>query len=167
MKRVTLGPQRVRNAGRFFEILSHPDFVFFPFKPKSVEEVKAMIRNILRRQREGFLQKYSVLYDEEIVGTIGLKIDQHRKHIGELDFFLDRNFWGRGIIPAAVRLIEKIAVEDLGIRRLEIATTIGNRAAQRVAVKCGYRREGIQRGKLLDEHGKQRDGYLFAKVVGK
>ena len=70
-------------------------------------------------------------------------------------------------MPAAVRLVEKIAVADLGIRRLEIATAIKNRAAQRVALKCGYRREGIQRGKLIDERGRLRDGYLFAKVVGK
>ena len=167
MKRITLGPQRISDAGRFLEILSHPDFVFFPVKPKSVEEEKAMIRKIFQRQKEGFLQKYSVLYGGNLVGAIGLKIDQHRKHIGEIDFFLDRNYWGRGIIPAAVCLIEKIAINDLGIRRLEIATTIGNRAAQCVALKCGYRREGIQRGKLLDEHNKQRDGYLFAKVAGK
>jgi len=167
MKRVTLGPQQVRNAKRFYEMLSHPDFIFHPVKPKSVEEEKAMIRNSLRRQKKGLVQNFSILYGGELVGSIGLKIDQHRKHIGEVGFFVDRNYWGRGIAPTAVHLVENIALADLGIRRMEIATALENRAAQRVAEKCGYRREGIQRGKLLDERGRQRDGYLFAKVVEK
>jgi ribosomal-protein-alanine N-acetyltransferase len=167
MKRVTLGPQRVRDAGRFFEMLSHPDFVYFPIKPKSVEEERAFIRKNRRRRQDGLQHNFAILYGGDLVGAIGLKIDQHRTHIGEVGFFVDRNYWGRGIAPAAVNLVEKIAFADLGIRRMEIATALENRAGQRVAVKCGYRREGIQRGKLLDERGQQRDAYLFAKVVGK
>ena len=47
--------------------------------------------------------------------------------------------------------------------RIEIVALKANKASHRVAEKCGYRREGIQRGKLL-QNGKFLDAYLYAKV---
>ena len=90
-------------------------------------------------------------------------MDQHRKHIGEIGYFVDHDHWGQGIAPAAVRHIEEFAFRQLDIRRLEIVTLRPNKASQRVAEKCGYRREGTQRGKLL-HNGQYRDASLYAKV---
>ena len=62
-----------------------------------------------------------------------------------------------------MQLIENVCFEDLGMHRIEIITLKQNKASIRVAEKCGYRKEGIQRQKVKHE-GKWADVYLFAKV---
>ena len=163
MKRVTLRYQRVSDARRFLEILSHPDFLHFSTKPRSLRQEIIFLRKTLAKRKKNLAHNFAILYDGEVVGGAGLKIDQHRKYIGELGYFVDRNHWGKGIAGTAVRLLEQFAIRKLGIVRLEIVTLLANHASKRVAVKCGYRREGTQRGKQL-HNGKYHDVDLFAKI---
>jgi len=163
MKRVELRPQRVSDASRFVQMLNHPDFIYFPVKPKSIEEEQDFLSKSSQKRKAGTEYNFSILCRRKLVGAVGLKVDQHRQHIGEIGYFVDRSHWGQGIAPAAVRLIEDFAFLRLGIRRLEIVTLRANKASQRVAEKCGYRREGTQRGKLL-HNGEYCDASLYAKV---
>ena len=47
----------------------------------------------------------------------------------------------------------------------EILMDTTNRASERVAIKCGYKKEGVLRGKLLNK-GNYFDAFLYAKVDG-
>ena len=106
---------------------------------------------------------YSILLRNKLVGAIGVNINQHRTYIGEIGYFVDRAYWGKGIAPRAVELIEKVCFDDLGLNRIELVTLKQNKASIRIAEKSGYRKEGIQRH-LLKHEGKWADAYLFAKV---
>jgi hypothetical protein len=44
MRNLSLRYQRVGDAKRFFQILTHPDFVLFPVNVKSIEEEKRFLR---------------------------------------------------------------------------------------------------------------------------
>ena len=163
MKNLRLRYQRVGGAKRFFEILTHPDFVLFPVNVKSIEEEKRFLRTNREMRKRNFVHNYAILIKDRVVGGIGLKIDQHRPHIGEVGYFVDRKHWGKGIAPMAVEVIEEIGFGGLGLERIELVTLKNNRASIRVAEKCGYRREGIQRHKHKQD-GTYYDCYLFAKV---
>ena len=76
---------------------------------------------------------------------------------------MDRQYWGNKIAPNAVQLVEDICFDELGLERIEIITLKKNESSIRVAEKCGYKKEGIQRHKLKHD-GKWEDVYLFAKV---
>lgn len=163
MKNLSLRYQKVGDAKRFFEILTHPDFVLFPVNVRSIEEERRFLRTSKEMREKGLAHNYAILLKDRIVGGIGLKIDQHRPHIGEVGYFVDRKYWGRGIAPLAVGLVEKIGFDEIGLERIELITLKNNKASIRVAEKCGYRREGIQRHKHKQE-GRYYDAYLFAKV---
>jgi [ribosomal protein S5]-alanine N-acetyltransferase len=163
MGRIEIRQHRLSDAKRFVEILLHPDFVCFPVKPKSVEEEKAFLRLNAEKWREGVKFSFSVLLKGRLVGAVGIKVDQLRKHIGEIDYFIDRDYWGKGCASRAVRLAERFAFQELKLHRIEIITLRQNLASQRVAEKCGYRREGIQRGKIFHK-GNYEDAYLYAKT---
>ena len=162
MKRLTIRYQELRDAKRFFEILCHPDFLYFP-KPKNLRFEKAFIRKSIEKRRKGLEYDFAVLQDGEIVGAAGLKVDQHRKHIGEIGYFVAREHWGKGIAGRAVKLVEQFAFKRFGISRLEIVTLRANQASKRVARKCGYVWEGVQRGKQ-PHNGKLHDVDLFSKI---
>jgi ribosomal-protein-alanine N-acetyltransferase len=162
MKRLTIRYQRVSDAKRFFEILCHPDFLYFP-KPKSLKYEQAFLRKTAEKRKRKLEYNFGILYDDNIVGAVGLKVDQHRKHIGEIGYFVAREHWGKGIAGRAVKLLEQFAFRRLKISRLEIATLRANPASKRVALKCEYKWEGTQRGKQR-HNGKYYDVDLFAKV---
>lgn len=164
MKRLSIRFQRLSDAKRFLEILSNPEFLYFP-KPKNLKFEEAFLRKSIENRRKGLEFNFAVLQDGEIVGAVGLKVDQHRKHIGEIGYFVAREHWGKGIAGRAVKLLEQFAFRRLKISRLEIVTLRANRASKRVALKSGYTREGIQRGKQHQD-GKYFDVDLFAKVRG-
>ena len=48
---ITIRPQRVYDAKRFVEILSSPNFKYFPAKPKTIKEEKEFLRlNAMKRK---------------------------------------------------------------------------------------------------------------------
>jgi len=163
MKTLRIRYQQIGDAKRFFEILTHPDFVDFPVNVKSIEEEKRFLRTSRQMRRDNIVHNYTIMLRDELVGGIGLKIDRHRKYVGEVGYFVAREYWGKGIAPKAVKLIEAIGFDELGLERIELVTLKQNKASIRVARKCGYRKEGIQRHKQLHDD-KFHDVYLFAKI---
>ncbi|MEJ2108591.1 MAG: GNAT family protein [Acidobacteriota bacterium] len=163
MKDIKLRYQLIRDAKRYYEILTHPDFEMFPVEVGSIEEEKRFLRSAVQLRKDNVVHNYAITSGNELVGAVGIKIDQHRKYIGEVGYFVAREYWGKGIAPKAVALIEEIGFNELGLERIELVTLKHNRASIRVAQKCSYRKEGIQRHKQL-HHGRYHDCYLFAKI---
>lgn len=160
---IRLRYQQVSDARRFYEILTHPDFVWFSANPASIEAEKEFLRANRAKRRENREHNFTILLGDEIVGAVGVHIDPSRPYVGEIGYFVDRAWWGRGIASRAVGMGEEFGFRKCGLHRMELIVLKGNRASIRVAEKCGYRREGIQRGKLLHE-GKYQDAYLYAKL---
>ncbi len=80
-----------------------------------------------------------------MVGGCGIKIDQHRTFIGEIGYFLDEEYWGKGIVTKAVKILEKIGFQKLGLKRIEVLMDPRNIGSEKVAIKCGYKKEGTMK----------------------
>jgi len=159
--KITLREQKISEAKYFYKILSNPNFKYFTARPISVAaEQKWMKQN---PTKINFQYNYSIIFKDQIVGGCGIKINQHRKHIGEIGYFVDEAHWGKGIAPIAVKLLEKIAFKELKLRRIEILTHPNNKASKRVAVKCGYHKEGTLK-KVIEHKKGFWDAHIYAKV---
>jgi RimJ/RimL family protein N-acetyltransferase len=73
---------------------------------------------------------------------------------------------GRGVCTSALRLVSRMALDDLDVQRMELITDPDNVASQRVAEKVGYRREGILRAHLRHPDGRIRDSVMFSLLPG-
>lgn len=161
--KISIRYQQVGDARRFFEILNNPNFIYFPAKPQTIEEEKKFLRKNAALRQSGEQLNYSILMNGNVVGATGIHIESRRKHSAEIGYFVDEAYWGQGIACEAVRQLEEIAFNELGIVRIEINMVKKNKASERVAIKCGYRKEGIGRKKLpLD--GEYVDCYVYSKV---
>ena len=160
---VSIRYQQVGDARRFFEILNNPNFLYFPAKPKTISAEKEFLRKnaVLRRSGEQF--NYSILMNGSVVGATGIHIESRRNHCAEIGYFVDEAYWGRGIACEAVRQLEEVAFNELGVVRIEINMVKKNKASERVAIKCGYRKEGIGR-KKLPLGSEYIDCYVYSKV---
>lgn len=166
MKKVSIRYQKVSDAKRFFDILVNPKFIYFPAKIKSVAEEREFLKQNAAKRKNNLEWDYAILCGAEIVGGIGLKINQFRKYIGEIGYFIDEKYWGRGIASQAVKLIEKEGFKKLGLSRIEILMRPENKASEKVALKNGYKKEGCLKKYLIDKRsGKMKDAWLYAKTL--
>lgn len=162
-KKVILRNQQIGDAKRFYEMLNSPNFTYFPAKPKSIEEEKAFLRKNKAWREQKVWFNYTILYGAEIVGAVGIHMESHRPYCGEIGYFVDEAYWGKGIAVEAVRQLEAFAFSELDVIRIEINMIKANKPSARVAEKAGYRKEGIARKKLL-LNGEGFDCYVYGKT---
>jgi ribosomal-protein-alanine N-acetyltransferase len=164
MSNIAIRYQKVSDAKRFYEILSNPHFVYFNVKLKSVEDEKKWLKGNQKRRKNNFEWNYAILCQKNVVGGVGIKIDSHRTYSGEIGYFVDEVHWGEGIATKAVKLAEKEGFNKLGLTRIEILMNPKNKASEKVAIKCGYKKEGSLKKAIKGSDGKTKDALLYAKT---
>jgi [ribosomal protein S5]-alanine N-acetyltransferase len=98
----------------------------------------------------------------EATGGIGLELrsDVERRS-AEMGYWLGQDFWGRGIITAAVQALTRYGFETLDLTRIFAVPFTSSSASIRVLEKCGYVREGTMRRSAIKE-GVVIDQVLYA-----
>lgn len=104
---VTIRLQEVSDAEKFFNILNNPNFIYFDVNPATVEDEIEWLKQNPQRRKNNTEWNYAILYNNELVGGIGVKINFHRRYIGEIGYFIDEKFWNKGIATEAVKLLGK------------------------------------------------------------
>lgn len=163
MPQIRLRPQKVSDAQRFYDILNNDNFIYFGVKLKSVKEERDYLRKNAKKRKDNLEHNYTITLNNKVVGACGIKIDLHRPYIGEIGYFVDEKYWGKGIATRSVKLLEYIAFNKLKLKRTEILMNPKNIASVRIAEKNGYRREGLMKNKIfvLDKY---HDALMYAKV---
>jgi len=147
------------------EILSHPEFTYFPAKPATLEEEKGFLRKSKKLRKDGVLYDFAIIANRKHVGAAGIRIIEQHPYICNVGYFVDRAYWNKGLATQAVQLLETYINKQMpDIVRIEIITAKGNIPSQKVAVKCGYKKEGTMK-KYLKVGDVYHDCYLFAKIV--
>jgi ribosomal-protein-alanine N-acetyltransferase len=162
--KVELRNQRVSDAKRFFKILNNPNFKYFKVCPKDIEAEKDFLRQNSEKRKNNKEFNYAILCNGKLVGGCGIHINQFRTFIGEIGYFIDEGNWGEGIGTKAVKLLEKTGFQKLGLKRIEILMDLKNVASERIAIKCGYKKEGTM-VKAIKNGDEYSDAHLFAKIA--
>lgn len=165
MPHINIRYQQLKDAQCFFDILTNPNFKYFGFSIKSVKDERKWLKENPKKRKNNIAWNYAILLDNKVVGGIGVKINQSRKYIGEIGYFIDEKYWGRGIATKAIKLIEREAFKKLKLTRLEILMRPENKASEKVAIKNKYKKEGLLKKAIKDKTGKMRDALLYAKVL--
>jgi len=102
----------------------------------------------------------------QAVGGIGCIVGKGiRAKSAAFGYWLGEEFWGRGIMTAAVQHVAPYALERYKLVRLESPVFAWNPASMRVLEKCGFTREGVHRSAVLKD-GEIIDEVLYALVDG-
>lgn len=122
----------------------------------SVENSREIIRDIL-----SVPETYAVV-DKETnlpIGSVGIMLDKEhagaplQEHEAELGYWIGVPYWGKGLIPEAVRELQRRCFEELGCTALWCGYYDGNEKSKRVQEKCGFHYHHTQKNKptLLGE----------------
>jgi RimJ/RimL family protein N-acetyltransferase len=97
--------------------------------------------------------------DGALLGSASLHLRSAR---GELAYWVEAGSWRQGIATEAVQTLARFGFGH-GLQRLEIACHYHNTASARVALKCGFRYEGIARSGAL-HRGEPVDLAVFSRL---
>ncbi len=104
------------------------------------------------------LRVFAIVADEVACGSIGIfpQTDIHRKN-AEMGYWLAEEYWGRGIMTAAVKQIIDHGFRSFDLNRIFARPFSTNLASQRVLEKAGMKLEArfekslFKNGQFLDE----------------
>ena len=141
-ERVILRPWVETDAEDLFQYASHPEVgpAAGWAVHTSVEHSREVIKTVLSAP-----ETYAVVLKEtgHPVGSIGLMVGK-ASHIalpeteGEIGYWIGVPYWGRGLIPEAVREIMRYGFEKLNLEKIWCGYFDGNIKSKRVQEKCGF-----------------------------
>lgn len=112
---------------------------------QSVEDTREYIRQCLLRFAEDRSPYCGIWHDGKLVGTIDLMGISSHSRCGEIGYWLDEAYQGRGLITNACRVLVSHAFSMLGANRIEIRAEPANTRSRAVAERLGFCEEGTLR----------------------
>lgn len=102
--------------------------------------------------------------DGAAVGGIGLIFGQDiDRRSAEIGYWLGEEYWGRGIVTAAVQALTDYAFAHFDLARIWACVFEWNPSSMRVLEKAGFTREGVLR-KAATKDGQTIDVVMYARV---
>ena len=113
---------------------------------------------------KGSKTNFAIDVDGRAVGDIGLTMQGDLlRRSAELGYWLGEEYWGRGIMTEAVRLVTDYAFKSFDINRIYAGIIEYNAASGRVLEKNGYACEGRLR-KAYTKEEKMSDQLIYAII---
>ena len=124
----------------------------FPYTEKDYQ----IFVNIFENEKNA-VEKDSSMFIIDVngkaVGSIGLhwKLKDYSKHIGDIGYWLNKKYWGQGIMTEAVKNISNYAFDELGKTKLTIRMLEENIGSKRVAEKSGFEFEWLAKKEVFKD----------------
>ena len=142
-ERLRLRPWRIEDADALYKYASDPKVGPIAGWPvhTDIEFSRQVIKDVFCN--EGI---YAIVPkgEEEPVGCIGLLIGEASDFgigpdEGEIAYWIGVPYWGKGLVPEAIRELMCYSFNDLGLKRLWCGYFEGNEKSVRAQEKCGFR----------------------------
>jgi ribosomal-protein-serine acetyltransferase len=132
----------------------------------SLDEARDWIRTQQELTRQGLAYEFAILDDAgHYLGGCGVNQVNRASRFANLGYWVRTSQMGRGVAPAAARLVADLVFRETDLMRLEIVCAVGNVRSQRVAEKVGAVREGVLRQRLVIPSGPS-DAVMYSLVRG-
>ncbi len=130
---------------------------------QSVDFIKNFIANSKRLCAEESDYAFVIIYNDVVVGRIGIyKIDPANSS-GAIGYWLDTGKQGNGIVTKACKAFIGYCFNELQVNRIEIKCGTENYKSQFIPEYLNFKKEGIiRRGEFLFNKNKFIDLYLYS-----
>lgn len=161
----TIRPICIEDASNYYSFVAkNKDRLtkYFPNTLKANKDISSSTANITERiklaeQREFFTFVILDNITGHIIGSVFIKNLDWNIPKGEMGYFVDKDYEGKGIITKAASLITDFCFSTLGLNKVFMRIAQDNISSMRVAEKNNFQAEGILRrdfktseGKLID-----------------
>ena len=163
--RLTLRAVRLSDVDDIFSFTSNPQtsewLTWYPHQNRA--DTTRFVDSVLEKYRLNKPAQWVICYKAEskvvgLCGFVDFSLDDAK---GEVAYVVSPAYWGKGILPEALRAIIDFAFAEEGVVRIEAKCEVGNVGSERAAQKAGMILEGQCR-KYAKRKGMHRDYKLYA-----
>ena len=156
--RLLLRRFRIEDAEDMFtNWASDPEVTRFLTWPahNDVSVSQTVLKDWIPRYEDGSFFNWAIEWKEtgSVIGSIAVVRTDPETETAEIGYCLGRAFWGRGIMPEALRAVMDYLFDIAGANRIAAAHDAKNPNSGRVMEKAGMKREGILRGAGRNNQG--------------
>ena len=150
-RRLTLRRFRPEDAEPMFRNwASDPEVTrFLTWPPHASAGVTAqLLENWIGRYGDGGFFNWAIEWKEtgEVIGNISVVKLDAEKESADMGYCMGKAWWGRGIMPEALRAVEDYLFDTVGLKRIAACHDVNNPKSSRVMAKAGMKKEGVLRG---------------------
>ena len=122
-------------------------YLTWPAHP-SAAVTRMLLGDWVSHYADGAFFQWAIVWKEtgSVIGSIGVVSLQEEAETAEIGYCLGRAFWGRGIMPEALRAVIDYLFDTVGLRRITAGHDVNNPNSGRVMEKAGMKPEGVLRG---------------------
>ena len=156
--RLTLRQFRIGDAEDMFaNWASDPEVTRFLTWPThtGVDITRMVLGDWIPRYEDGGFFNWAIEWKEtgRVIGNIAVVRLDENVDAAELGYCLSRSFWGRGVMPEALRAVIDYLFDVVGANRIAACHDVNNPKSGRVMDKAGMKAEGVQRGAGRNNQG--------------
>lgn len=149
--RLILRPFREEDAQDMYDNwASDPEVTRFLTWPThtGVEVSRAVLKSWISRYADGGYFNWAIEWKEKgaVIGNISVVRFTEETESAEIGYCMSRAYWGRGIMPEALRAVTDYLFDTAGVNRVTACHDANNPKSGRVMQKAGLKFEGIMRG---------------------
>ena len=129
---------------------------FLTWKPyESVKTADYILRQWAQQYEKPDFYQWAVELKAlgEPVGSLSVVRRDNDVASAELGYCLGRSWWGRGLMPEAVRAVIAYLIREVGMNRVAALHDVNNPNSGRVMQKAGMTKEGILRAAQRNNQG--------------
>ncbi len=120
---------------------------------KTVEDTEKVIEKWMKRSENIDRYDWAIELDGSLIGGINIIGFSERDEWCELGYCLGYDYWNQGYMTEAVGAVTDYLFSKIRFHRIVIRNATVNPASGKVAEKCGFMLEGIQRGYMKARSG--------------
>ena len=120
-----------------------------------VDITRMVLDSWISRYEDGGFFNWAIVWKEtgEVIGNIAAVNVIEPLEAAEIGYCMSRAFWGRGIMPEALRAVMDYLFDTVGLNRVWAGHDVNNPKSGRVMEKAGMKKEGILRASGVNNQG--------------
>lgn len=124
---------------------------------------RMVLEDWISHYEEGGFFNWAIEWKEsgQVIGNVSVVRPIFGDEVAEIGYCLGRAYWGRGIMPEAVRAVTGYLFGTVGVNRIVAYHDVHNPQSGRVMEKAGMTREGV-----LRQGGRNNQGFCDVAVYG-
>jgi len=106
----------------------------------------------------------AISFNGILVGCIGVnRGDFEYQKSGEIGYWLDKEYWRKGIASVAIQQISEVVFSNTDIVRLFASVFSGNEPSMQLLLKSGFKQEAVLENAIF-KNGSFFNNHVFAKL---
>jgi len=147
-KRLILIKRSLRYLDDFHEMLNNKKVLKALGKKEktSKQQLKKDIIKVQRRWREGKQYSFIIIYENKMIGTIGIFNIDYKKKAAEVGYVFNYEYWNQGFATESLKAVVNFSFNKIKLKR--VYADFGgykNSSSEKVLKKCGFKKDRTQK----------------------